>query len=171
MRLAFLCLSIAAVPLVAGSGPAATSDSPVRVTVSEEIAPAGTLYRYTVTNPVHSDPIRQFWVGSDGEGPYELRQPPKGWRFRQRLPAGSARSPKGWSIEVITQEELEEVMLDWSADEPRFELQPGQSATFTVLVDKPEPTYTRSHWTVVDNHLGVTGGSFELLPLRRGRQD
>jgi hypothetical protein len=171
MQVGVFCLSIAAVQLTAVSGPLAVSDNVVRVTVTEEVTSTGALYRYTVTN-LRSDPIAQFWIGHDFEGlSVELQRPPKGWTPEGGLPAESARSPKGWSIDVITREEADEVRLDWSADEARFELQPGQSATFIVLVDKPEPTYTRSHWTVVDKHSRMAGGTFELLPRQRGRRD
>jgi hypothetical protein len=172
MRVRVLCLSIAALPLIAASGPPAVPDTPVRVTVSEEVGPSGALYRYTVTNPLQSGSIDQFWVGHDNQtGNAELQRPPKGWTLEHGLPAESARSPKGWTAKVIPQEDAVEVELDYSANEARFALQPGQSAAFTVLVDKQEPTYTRSHWAVQGKLPGTTGGSLELPPLRRGRQD
>jgi hypothetical protein len=107
------------------------------------------MYSYRIANR-GSAPITAISIGYDYyHGVPELSETPMGWTLNGGIPEKSAKSPPGWTVELIPTEDTDKVNLVWNITEPHSAIKSDQSLSgFSVLVPSPDSSYANSHWTL-----------------------
>ena len=141
----------AAIVGVATAASTAQGNFGVRVFAREaENTPSGVVYEYEIRNNGPS-PIGAVYVGwRFGTDNFELLQPPLGWTLEDGIPAGSATSPPGWTVEAIQLEHSRRWTIEWAPESPGAALQPGQTlGGFSVRTASASSAYRLGRWSVI----------------------
>ena len=117
------------------------------------------VYHYRVVNNSPNN-IAAVWIGSDTKNDndnyndvWELLELPAGWNFDTGIPPGSATTPPGWRVYMITPEEIPENAVAWGViDDNSPRLLPGQTLTgMSVTLDKADIHYLTAHASIIFN--------------------
>ena len=136
--------------LFAGPYAAHAEQAPtITVKASQSTKPDGTTrYEYRVVN---SGPhrIAAVDIGYDYyHGVFELLVEPKGWSFDSGLAQGSATSPPGWHVNVVTEEESQSIEIEWRVNDLTTDVAHGRTLTgFSIITPEPDDKYLHGHWT------------------------
>ena len=144
-RLAIICLFLLAGPYAAHAEQAPT----ITIKASQSTGQDGaTRYEYRVVN---SGPhrIAAVDIGYDYyHGVFELLVVPKGWSFDGGLAQGSATSPPGWHVNVVTEEQSPFIEIEWRVNDLTTDTEPGRTlAGFSIITAEPDDKYLHGHWT------------------------
>ena len=131
----------------------AMAQPPVSVGVYGEHYGGKLVYHYRLTNN-SPDNIPAIWIGHDTKNDsdvnndtWELVELPAGWDFKAGIPAGSATSPPGWKVYMITPEEIPGNAIAWeTVDDNSPDLVPGQTFNqMSVTLNKADSNYITGH--------------------------
>ncbi len=144
-HIAIICLFLFAGPYAAHAEQAPT----ITVKATQSTKQDGTTrYEYRVVN---SGPhrIAAVDIGYDyHHGVFELQVEPKGWSFDSGLAQGSATSPPGWHVNVITEEQSQSIEIEWRVNDLTADVSHGRTlAGFSIITPKPDDKYLHGHWT------------------------
>ena len=135
------------------------------MTVYEQLSGSRASYHYRIDNMDAERSIVQLWVGYDfWTDEVALTTPPAGWTEKFGIPAGSASSPIGWTVDAVRQEEASRYFVRWlsALNDPSKDIAPNQSsATFSVTLSARMVQYLTSRWVVFFDDGSVLDGRLE----------
>lgn len=139
------------------------------------------VYHYRLNNNSQSN-VAGVWIGYDDKNDsdsdndvMELSELPFGWDLDIGIPQQSAKSPPGWRVAVLLQEECDCHALEWMTVDERGneiapDLTPGQViGGMSVVLAKADPRYVQGHANI--QFSGIPKGSLTNLTVPLERED